>query len=336
MIRQTALMGVLAALLTLLPGSGGFSRAANTQYLRVATLVPRDSDLARSFLKLDKALRNASQGTWGIHLYPGGIAGDEPDVLRKMKIGQMDASIITTTGLSHIVRETAVLDSPGVIHNYREFDAVTSAMHDEWAHSFEREGWKLIAWSDAGQYRWFSRGPVERPSDLKERRPRLWPASFILKEIYRVIGCNGVPLGVPEVYGALQTHMVDTVISTASALVALQWHATLNYVTQQTFGILINGLVMNGSRWRSLPAEVGQMLVTEANKLIAAERLETRAADDRAYELLLQRGYLADHWAKGGYQEYLQVEKEVRDRLVNRLYSPELLARVQNIAAGGS
>jgi TRAP-type C4-dicarboxylate transport system substrate-binding protein len=124
-----------------------------------------------------------------------------------------------------------------------------------------------------------------------------------------VIGCNGVPLGVPEVYGAVQTHMIDTVISTASALVALQWHGTLNHVTQQTFGILINGLVMNGSKWKSLPPEVGQMLVSEANKLIAADRLETRAADERAYQVLLQRGYVADHWAKGGYEAYRPVEK---------------------------
>jgi TRAP-type transport system periplasmic protein len=335
MIRQLRLV-MLGALLCAVPGAASFVHAANTQFIRVATLVPRDSDLARSFLKLDKALRAASNNAWGIRLYPGGVAGDEPDVLRKMRIGQMDASIVTTTGLSHIVKEIAVLDTPGVIHNYREFDAVTRAMQNEWAQNFDKAGWKLVGWSETGQYRWFSRGPIERPGDLKERRPWLWPASFILKELYHVIGCNGIPLGVPEVFGALQTNMIDTVISTPAALVALQWHAKLNHVTKATFGVLINGFVMSGDKWKSLPPDVGQKLVAEATKLIESERAETRAADDRAYELLLKRGYTADSWAKDGYTQYLEVEKQVRDRLVNRLYPAGLLDRVTQVAAGAT
>jgi hypothetical protein len=114
---------------------------------------------------------------------------------------------------------------------------------------------------------------------------------------------------------------------------ALQWHPKLKHVTEQTFGVLINGLVMSGSKWKSLPPDTAQMLVREAQQLIASERSETRAADDRSYQLLLKRGYVADQWAKGGYEEYLDVEKQVRERLVDRLYSPELLARAMKVAA---
>jgi TRAP-type C4-dicarboxylate transport system substrate-binding protein len=336
MLRQVAGIALIASVLTLVPGAQEAVEAAGTRYIRVATLVPRDSDLARSLRKLDKALRTASSNAWGIRLYAGGVAGDEPDVLRKMRIGQMDASIVTTTGLSHLVKEIAVLDSPGVIHNYGEFEAVTTAMKDEWSKSFEAKGWKLLGWSETGQYRWFSRAGMERPSDLKERRPWLWPASFILKELYHVIGCNGVPLGVPEVYGALQTNMIDTVISTSTALVALQWHPTLRHVTEQTFGVLINGVVMRGAKWKQLPPEVGRTLQTELDRLVASERVETRRADERVYQHLLKRGYVADRWGPGGYEEYLAVEQQVRDRLVGRLYPFELLKRVMSIAAASS
>lgn len=336
MLRHAPAIAVVAMVSMLVPGGGQTVQAANTRYIRVATLVPRDSDLARSFRKIDKALRSASHGGWGIRLYAGGVAGDEPDVLRKMRIGQMDASIVTTTGLSHLVKEIAVLDSPGVIHDYGEFEAVTSAMKDPWARSFDEKGWKLLGWSEAGQYRWFSRAGMARPSDLRERRPWLWPASFILKELYHVIGCNGVPLGVPEVFGALQTNMIDTVISTSSALVALQWHPNLRHVTQQTFGVLINGMVMRGEKWKQLPPEIGQTLQTELDRMVSAERADTRRADERAYQNLLKRGYVVDRWGPGGFEEYLAVEKQVRERLVNRLYPPELLKRVMSIAAASS
>ena len=330
---KSLLVGSIALVLGVCPGSPGRSFAEGMRYIRVATLVPRDSDLARSFLKLDRALRDVSNNAWGLRLYPGGVAGDEPDVMRKMKVGQMDASIITTTGLSHIVKEIAVLDSPGVVRTYAQLDAVTAALAPEWTRAFASQGFKLVGWSEAGQYRWFSKTAIRRPADLRDTRPWLWPASFILKEIYRVIGCNGVPLGVPEVYGALQTGMVDAVISTASALVALQWHSRLKHMTKDTFGVLINGLVMNQDKWNALPADVAQRMQSEATKIMARERSETRRADVRSYDKLKQRGYVADDWAPGGYQEYLTMEKEVRARLVGRLYSSELLSRVMKIAA---
>jgi TRAP-type C4-dicarboxylate transport system substrate-binding protein len=250
----------------------------------------------------------------------------------------MDASNITTTGLSQIVREVAVLDTPGVITNYKQFEAVTTAMKSEWETSFAKVGFKLVAWGESGQYRWFSKSPITRPSDLKNVRPWVWPASWILKEIYHVVGCNGVPLGVPEVYGALQTGMIDTVITTAVALVALQWHANLNHMTKQTFGVLVNALVMNGDKYKALPPEVATLLTKEAETAAATDRVETRKADEKAFENLQKRGYKADDFGPGGREEYHAMEKQVRDHLVGRLYPPEMLARVQKIAseAGGT
>src|SRR5262245_17044731 len=97
----------LALLLVLgfLPSAARVASAVETQYLRIATLAPRDSDLARGFRKLDQALRAATHGAWGVRLYPSGIAGDEVDVIRKLKVAQLDASAITSIGLSQIVRE---------------------------------------------------------------------------------------------------------------------------------------------------------------------------------------------------------------------------------------
>jgi TRAP-type C4-dicarboxylate transport system substrate-binding protein len=322
----------LAALLLGVPAGSKIVTAADMQFLRVACLAPRDSELAKSFLRVDKGLRAASHDTWGIRLYAGGTAGDEVDVLRKMKVGQMDASIITTTGLSHIVREVALLDSPGVINNYKQFEAVTSAMRGEWEQSFDKAGFKLVAWSEGGQYRWFSKTPITRVTDLKNVRPWVWPASYILKEIYHNVGANGVPLGVPEVYGALQTGMVDTVITTAAALVALQWHSNLKFATKAGFGILVNAMVVSADKWKAIPPDVAGQVLSETRKVTEGEREAWRKADLVAYQNLLKRGYTATEWAPGGEQEYRKMEQAVRDVLVGRLYPAALLKRVMAIA----
>ena len=140
MTRNAIASTLLLALTLALPGSVTRVEAGETQLIRIATLAPRGSELTRGFQKIDQNLRAATNNGWGIRLYPSGVAGDEKDVIRKMRVGQMDASIITTTGLSQIVREVAVLDAPGVITGYTELERVQKAMNKEWEENFRKAG----------------------------------------------------------------------------------------------------------------------------------------------------------------------------------------------------
>ena len=164
---RTLAITVLGALALGLPASSKIVGAAETQYLRIATLAPRDSDLAKGFMKLDQGMRKATNNAWSVRLYPSGVAGDEVDVLRKMKIGQMDASIITSVGLSQIVRETTLLNTPGVIRDYKGWEAVRATMTPEWEGAFDKVGYKLLAWGETGQLRMFAKQPLTKPSSVK-------------------------------------------------------------------------------------------------------------------------------------------------------------------------
>jgi len=262
------------------------------------------------------------------------VAGDEKDVIRKMRIGQMDASVVTTTGLSQIVREVAVLDTPGVINNYTELERVQKQMNGEWNDTFTKNGFKLFAWGETGQYRYFTKGAIHSPNDLKTKRPWLWPESYVLREIYHVLGVTGVPLGVPEVYGALQTGMVDALVSTSLATVALQWHSKLDAVTKKTFGVLLGAMIMNDEKWKSIPDDVKKALETQIRENTEGNAQGVRKDDEKAYNALLKRGYTATDYNADGEKAYLELAAGVRKRMVGRVYPQQLLDRVMGIAAG--
>jgi TRAP-type C4-dicarboxylate transport system substrate-binding protein len=335
MIRKVIASCLVAATMLLVRG-GAAPVAAESQFIRIATLAPRDSDLAKGFIKIDKGLKAATKDAWGVKLYPSGVAGDEVDVIRKMKVGQMDASIITSTGLAQIVRDVNVLNAPGVINNYKQLEAVQSAMRGEWDGSFEKAGFKLLAWGETGQYRWFSKNGIKKPSDLKAMRPWIWPASHVMKEIFGTIGANGVPLGVPEVYGALQTGMCDMIIASSLAVVALQWHATLKHVTEKTSGVLVGAMIMNKAKWDSLPPEVQKQVQEDVKKSTEGDKDDTRKSDDRSYANLLKRGHIADKWDAAAHAEYDKMAETVRKKMVGRIYPGELLTRVMKIAASAT
>jgi TRAP-type C4-dicarboxylate transport system substrate-binding protein len=333
---KTLAIAALGALALGLQADSKPVEAAETQFLRIATLAPRDSDMAKGFMKLDKGMKQASGGTWGVRLYPSGVAGDEPDVLRKMKIGQMDASLITSIGLSQIVRETTLLSTPGVVNDIQGWVRVRKEMTPEWDKAFEKQGYKLLAWGETGSLRMFAKEPLERPSSVKKMRPWLWPAAHAMKETWLALGANGVPLGVPEVYGALQTGMVDAVINSCLALVSLQWHTTLKHMTADASGVLIGGLLMSDKKWTELPPEVQKIVANEVTSNQDADAEEMRKVDDRAYQNLLKRGYTAHKW-KGtdAEAEINKVNDTVQKRLVGRMYTQEQLDKVKKIAAGG-
>jgi TRAP-type C4-dicarboxylate transport system substrate-binding protein len=75
----------------------------------------------------------------------------------------------------------------------------------------------------------------------------------MLKEFYKQIGATGVPLGIAEVYGGMQTGMIDTFWGTSALAAALQWHRTANFVSAQGLGFLNGAVVVRRAAWDPLP-----------------------------------------------------------------------------------
>ncbi|MEY4579508.1 MAG: hypothetical protein RL701_4211 [Pseudomonadota bacterium] len=331
---KTLAISMLGALALALPASSKTVGAAETQFLRIATLAPRDSDLAKGFMKLDQGMRKATSNAWGVRLYPSGVAGDETDVLRKMKIGQMDASIITGVGLSQIVRETTLMTTPGLVSNYEQWDRVRTALAPEYDASFEKQNYKLLAWGETGRLRMFAKAPLTSPSSIKAMRPWVWGASHAMKETLLAAGANGVPLGVPEVYGALQTGMVDMVTTTCVALISLQWHSNLKYMTKDSSGVLPGAMLLANEKWKSLPVDVQGIVRTEVSRNTDSDRADIRQADERSYQNLIKRGYTANEWTGDAKKQADAMFETVQKRLVGRMYTQEQLDRFKKIASG--
>ena len=333
-MRTAVVSTMVLAMALAIPGSVRVAEAKSDNMIRIATLAPRNSELIRGFVKIDRELKKATNNAWGIQLYPSGIAGDETDVLHKMRVGQMDATAVTSVGLSQVLRELAVLTAPGAIETYDQLEKVQKSLNHEWEVKLNDAGYKLLGWGEVGLLRYFTSAPLHKPSDLKSLRPWVWPPAHTLKAMWAAIGCTGVPLGVPEVYGALQTKMIDAVVTSALAAVALQWHAKLSFVTKRVLGPLVGGLVINTKKWDSIPEDIRNTLLNEIRTNYEGDSKNIREDDKKAYEKLLTHGYTATDFTPAGEAEMKVVQKKARDSLIGRVYSKELLNRVYNITHG--
>jgi TRAP-type C4-dicarboxylate transport system substrate-binding protein len=318
----------------------GGSRAPHAEadgkiVIRYATIAPGGSSFGKILRAWGRSLNKETDGRVEFRYYSGGSQGDERDFIRKMRAGQMDAAGLTTIGLGIVVRPVLVLSAPGVIEDYEQLGRVREKMNARFAKMFEDAGFVLLAWSDAGKGRIMSTIPIVKPADLKAARPWAWKDDPIFSEFLKVVGANAVRLGVPEVYAALQTKMVDVVPSSPIAAVALQWFTKLKYMSKDSFGIILGASIVKKEKFDQLSPGDQEILMETARRAARALDKVVRRDDAKAYDVLLERGIeLVDtdpHRA-----EWDKATQETRDRLTGRIFSKSLLAEVEAAAKGGS
>jgi TRAP-type C4-dicarboxylate transport system substrate-binding protein len=292
-------------------------------------LAPRQSSLGRAFQQLRKELKELTAGEVNVKMYDGGVAGDELTVVRKMRVGQLDGALLTSTGLGALVPQVLVLQAPGLITNYPALDDVREKLGPELVALFDKAGYELISWGDSGQVRIFSQHKIQHPDDLRNARPWVWRGSPTMKAFIEAAGANGVTMGLPEVFSGLQTGMIDTVIASSIGVLAFQWHTKLKTMTKPGGGIVVGAYVIKKDRMASLP-QAAQDYIRQSAKDHAAEFREGgRKLDEEASNALATRLKTVNLWRNK--EAWEAVQRKARNSLAGRLYSKSLMVRVQEI-----
>lgn len=327
--------GLLIAALAI-PGTQSPRAAASAiTVIRFASLAPQGSPFMRILKAWSRTVRAETNGRVDIRMYGGGSQGDERDYVRKMRAGQLDAAAISTIGLGMLARPILVLSAPGVIRNYEELERVQQALAPRFEQMLDEAGFQLLGWGTSGEVRLFSKHRILVPDDLKKVRPWAWKDDPVFTEFLRVVGANPVRLAIGEVYGGLQTGMIDTVPCSAVAVVALQWHTQLPYMTNDTGGIILGATIVKKDKFQSLSPDDQKTLVRTARR--AAQLLDelARRDDITAHRSLLKRGVVEVDIGPHA-QVWEAVGAQTRENLVGRVYSRSLLEATQRAAAGKS
>ncbi len=324
------LTAVLALALTL----GAPARAQSV--IKFATLAPEGSTWMKVMTDLDKDLQEKTHGRVKFRFYPGGVSGDEKDVVRKIRIGQLQAGGFTGVGIGEIAPEVRVLDAPFLFTTYTALDAILSAIGRDLSKSLEANGYVLLGWTDVGFVKLFTASPVRAPADLKRLKLWVWEGDPIAEAAYAAVGVNPVPLSVTDVTASLQTGLINGVYGSPLAVVALQWYAKLPYIHSYPMAHSEGAVLISKKFFDKLPAEDQAIL-----KRVAAEHLDrlnvlSRSENDKALATLAKEGLKTVDPTPDAVREYQTLGRRARRSLVGKLYSAELLERVEKIVSANA
>lgn len=254
-----------------------FAHAQKYQ-IKFASLAPDGSTWMKVMRELDQTLREKTSGEVEFKFYPGGVAGDEKDVLRKIRLGQLHSAGFTGVGLGEIYPEVRILDSPFLGRNYDEVDFIANKFYDKFAAGFEQNGYILLGWADVGFVYIFTNTPVHSLDDMKNVKMWMWEGDPVAEATFKALGVNPIPLSVIDVMMALQTKMVDGVYISPMAMIALQWFTQVKYMMEVPLTNSAGAVLISKRMFDKLP-ETYQVLLKETSheyfkKLLALSRKE--------------------------------------------------------------
>src|ERR1051325_5300347 len=245
MTRQSKLLRVLglctAGLLAL--GAGRAARADNTE-LRIATLAPSGSPWMEVLDKAANEIKEKTSGRVKLKYFAGGQQGDERDFVDKIKLGQLDGAAVTSIGLAMIDESIRVLELPMLFQSAEEVDYVADKMWPYFQKKFEKKGYKLNDRGEVGWVYFMSKAKVESLADLKGQKLWMWGDDQLVGAMFKKLGLNGVPLGVPEVDAGLTSGKIDACYGSPVAAVALQWYSKVKYMTSMPMSFAIGATVV--------------------------------------------------------------------------------------------
>ncbi len=312
----------------------GFSTLHAAEHeIKFSILAPEGSTWVNVMKEMDKELQTSSGGKLALKIYAGGVSGDEKDVIRKMKIGQIHAAGFTGVGLGEILPAIRVLELPSLFQSYAEADYVKSKVQKEFESQFDQKGYILLGWSEAGFVNIFSNKPIKTKSDMSGSKWWAWEGDPLVKAMYESLGIVPVSLALPDVITSLQTNLIDAVYGPPVGVVALQWFTKTKYMTELALANSTGALVMNKSEFVKLPADLQSLLKTTAEKYTQKLVQSIRQENTRSVETLKKNGIQVVPVTPTDLAEIQKSALEVRPKLVGKLYSQELLSRVEGLVS---
>ena len=266
------IFGIIAALLT--------TAASAATTIKIATVAPDGTAWMRELRAAAESIKTKTADRVEIKFYPGGVMGDEPAVLRKMKIGQLQGGAFTGGEISAVVKDAQIYSLPFLFKTPDEVDKVRADIDPLLKKSFQQAGFEVLGISGGGFAYLMSVKEIKNKDDLKAAKVWVPQGDHVAEAGFKAGGVTPIPLPLADVYTSLQTGLIDTAANTPSGAIAFQWHTKIKYMVDLPLTYVVGILVVDKKVFDGLSAEDQKTVSDELGS--AFQKLEKINRDDNA------------------------------------------------------
>ena len=269
----------------------GIGAAQAAEVIKIASIAPNGSLYHRVLQEIGEAYRISQGSRARAIVYADSLQGTEADTVRRMRVGQLDGSMLSIVGLSQIDASVAALQfMPLMFRSWDEVDHVREQLRPELEAKLAAKGFVVLMWGEAGWVQFFTREPITHPAQFKRTRIWAWGGHPAQVDIMKSLGFRPAALPIADILPGLETGLIDTVpVAPLWALIG-QFDRVTGYMLPINWVPIVGATVFRKQRFDAMSPHVREAVMAAARA--GGEKLRAHRAvqDEESIRAMQNRG----------------------------------------------
>jgi len=258
--------------------------------IKLATVAPEGTEYYNLLFEMGQRWQQETNGQVQLRIYPNGVVGGERDTIRKMRVGQIQASAMSSIGLAELTDQIQAFTLPMGFKTYDEVDKVKDVMFDDISEGLSQSGFKLLFLVDIGWVYWFSSKEISVPQDLKDAKIYTTAGDYVTVELFRKFGFNAVPVSETDILTSLQTGMINSMQTVPILSLSSGWSALMPNMLDLKWGAFVGAVIVDERVWRKIKPEYQKIMMDIAQDIGKKYQQTGRETEKKAIEAMKSYG----------------------------------------------
>jgi TRAP-type C4-dicarboxylate transport system substrate-binding protein len=296
------------------------------QQIKLAVLVPEGTTWGNSLKKLSKEIEAATNNEVSFKIYYGGVAGDEPDVIRKIRIGQLHGGIFTGKTLGEINGDVRAMEIPFTFYDKQaKANQALSKLTPQFNQGLKAKGFINLGFYDIGLVYVVSTKKISNLNELKGVKIWAWEGDPLVEAMLESLELVSVPLALPDVLSSLSTGIINAAYAPPLAILALQWHTKIKYLVDFPTANSIGALLVSDKVWAKIKPDHQQKIMALSQKIVAEANQKNSAENLTAREQLKKSGIQFISFPPEDYKKAAAARANVVSKVKDKYISEKVI-----------
>ena len=239
---------------------------------------------------LEQRVNDEMNGKLCMQVYPNSTLYDDDKVLEALLNGDVHMAAPSLSKFEKITKKYRIFDLPFLFEDVAAVDRFqNSEAGEKLKNAMNRRGVKGLAFWHNGMKQMSASQPLMTPDDAKGLKFRV-QASDVLVAQFEQLGANPQKMSFKEVYGGLQTKVIDGQENTWSNIYGKKFFEVQDGITETNHGILDYLVVTSTDFWDSLPDDQRQQLATILEEVTTLRNAESTAVNQANKNNIIEAG----------------------------------------------
>ena len=258
--------------------------------IKLATVAPEGTEYYNLLFEMGQRWQQETNGQIQLRIYPNGVVGGESDTIRKMRVGQIQASAMSSIGLAELTDQIQAFTLPMGFKNYDEIDRVKNVMFGDISEGLSQSGFKLLFLVDIGWVYWFSTEEISVPQDLMDAKIYTTGGDYVTVELFKKFGFNAIPVSETDILTSLQTGMINSMQTVPILSLSSGWSALMPNMLDLKWGAFVGAVIVDERVWKKIKPEHQKIMMDIAQDIGKKYQKSGREMEKKAIDVMQQYG----------------------------------------------